>query len=200
MRAACRKIIRGASRGLAIYQKLIDIETAAREQNEKVLPHPGFLNVQGLLWMFELEVACLLDDYIRSRDERRWLYARLLLLCLFEATKTLRGLLSRSYRLDLEEKLGAAYAGQLREMHGYIHHAHEDLNAEYGEVRRRLVAHKDPDANLRWQALSSVNGLEIKDFAWELLEWCAALAVLHKHYLSKIDELNGFKTTPSETR
>src|SRR6185312_13437102 len=109
LRAACKKIIAGASHGLAIYEGLVEIDAAARKDVDRVLPHPDFLNLQGLLWMVQLEVACLLDDYIRSKDERRWLYSRLLLLSLYESTKTLARVFSRAYQVDLQAKLGPEY-------------------------------------------------------------------------------------------
>jgi hypothetical protein len=191
IRAACKTIIRGATRGLAIYADIQQIDQAARKGGSKILPHPTYLNLQGLLWMLELEIACLLDDYIRSRDERRWLYARLLLLSLFESTRTLRGVFSREYRKDIELRLGAQNSERISELHGYIHHAFNDLNADYGEIRNRLLGHRDPDAALRWQLLSSINGQEIKEFAWEVIEWCAAMAMLHQDYMAEIQRLNG---------
>jgi len=190
IRAACRRIIKGASHGLAIYEELITIDAAARLKGVRTLPHADFLNFQGLLWMMQLELASLLDDYIRTRDERRWLYARLLLLSLYESTKTLRSVFSRGYRRDLLVRLGSANERRINTLHGYIHHAFEDLNADYGDIRDHLLGHRDPDASRRWQALSSLNGLEIKDFAWEVLEWCAAIVMLNNDYLAAIDTLN----------
>jgi hypothetical protein len=190
LRAACKQIIRGASNGLAIYESLNEIDVAARKESIYVLPHADFLNIQGLLWMFQLELACLLDDYLKSRDERRWLYSRLLLLSLYESTKTLARIFSKGYQADLEAKLGPHRRNDIREMHGYIHWAFKDLEADYANVRNHAVGHKDPDASLRWKAISALNGLEIKDFAWEVLNWCAALAQLNQLYLSAIQDLN----------
>lgn len=163
IRAACKNIIKGASHGLAVYHNLNEIEAAARVGGKKTLPHPEFINVQGLLWIFELELASLLDDYIRARGERRWLYARLIVLSLYESTRTLRGIFSRDYGKDLESRLGQENSKRIADLHGYIHHAFEDLNADYGDVRNHLLGHRNKDALRRWKALCSLDGLEIKD-------------------------------------
>ncbi|SRR5260221_10103224 len=190
IRRACKTIIRGASRGLAIYPELLEIDSLARKAGRASLPHTDFLNVQSFLWMLELEIACLLDDYIRSSNERRWLYARLLLLTLFESTKTLRRVFSIGYRRDLQEKLGPESAKEVSELHAYIHHAFEDLNRSCGEIRRGLVGHRDPDPAVRFKLLSSLSGIDIKDSAWELLEWCATFAQLQERYMLAIDKVS----------
>jgi hypothetical protein len=190
LRAACRKIIKGASHGLATYEELRQIDSSVRQHGAAALPHADFLNFQGLLWMMQLEVASLLDDYIRSRDEQRWLYARLLLLSLYESTKTLRSVFSPSLRRDILARLGPGSETRINNLHGYVHHAFEDLNADFSEIRNRLVGHKDRDAGVRWRMMSAYNGLEIKDFAWEILEWCSEVAKLDNEYMGAIQELN----------
>jgi hypothetical protein len=193
LRRACKKIIQGASRGLAIYEELVEIDQQARQAGTCVLPHPDFLNFRVLLWMLELELASLLDDYIRAKGERRWLYARLLLLSLFESTRTLRSIFTISLRKDMIEKIGPESTNEVSNLHAYIHHASKDLDADYGDTRRRLLAHRDPDATLWFKLLSEINGLEIKDFAWEVLEWLAACALLQQRYMLAIERLNGAK-------
>lgn len=190
LRVACQKIIHGASEGLAVYERLQKIDALARAEGVHVLPHTDFLNFQGLLWMMQLELASLLDDYIRARDERRWLYARLLLLSLYESTKTLRRVFSRGLRKDIVERLGSTSETRVTNLHRYIHHAFEDLDADFGEIRNRLVGHKDPDPIARWQLMSAYTGLEFKDVAWEVLEWCAEVADMDNEYMSAIQILN----------
>ena len=190
LRAACRKIIEGASQGLAIYEELQKIDAYARAEGVHVLPHMDFLNFQGLLWMMQLELASLLDDYLRARHERRWLYARLLLLSLYESTKTLRSVFSRGLRKDIVGRLGPESETRVTNLHRYIHHAFEDLEADFGEIRNRLIGHKDPDPIARWRLMSAYSGLELKDFAWEVLEWCAEIAEVDNEYMSAIEILN----------
>jgi hypothetical protein len=86
--------------------------------------------------------------------------------------------------------LGPEYKEEIQGIHTYIRRAFNDLEADYASVRNHVVGHKDPDASLRWKAISALNGQEIKDFAWEVLEWSAALAQLDQLYLSAIERLN----------
>jgi hypothetical protein len=190
LRNACKTIIKSASHGLAICEDIAGRDAAARASNTQGVPHVEFLNVQGFLWEFELELACLLDDYIRSRGERRWLYARLLFLSLFESTKTLRRIFSIAYRREVEAVLGEESRNELNEIHRYIQSIFEDLNKTYGDVRNGLAAHRDPDARVRFKLLSTLSPLDIKDLAWELLAWCASVETIQKRYLATLNRDN----------
>jgi hypothetical protein len=185
IRAACKLISKGAKHGLAIYDSLAIRDASARKANDPRVPHRDFLLLQGLLWLMEFELATLLDDYLRSRGERRWLYARLLFLTLYESTKTLRSAFSKGLRQDMLATLPGSEK-QLNKMHSYIQTTFEDLNATYGDVRRKLVAHRDPDASIRSRLLGTLSPIDIKDLSWNVLCWSASLALIQKQYLAVI--------------
>lgn len=184
MRAVCKRIIKSASQGLSLYEEIAERhQTAERDPTLATLPHRDFPNVQSLLWLFELELAVLLEDYLRTRGERRWVYARLLLLCLLESTKALRGVINIGYRTAVAKTLGGTAAAELSELHNFIHHLFEDLNQTYGEVRQGLIAHRDPDAAVRFRLLATTSPIDIKDQAWEVLIWCANVDAIQKAYV-----------------
>jgi hypothetical protein len=198
IRAACKKIIKSASQGLALYEVIAERHQAAEQSGTRArLPHREFPNLQGLLWLFELELAVLLDDYLRARGERRWFYARLLLLCILESTKALRRVFNFGYRKAVAETLGGTAAAELSELHTFIHHLFEELNRTYGEVRQGLIAHRDPDAAVRFRLLATMSPIDIKDQAWEILVWCASLETIQQRYVEACFAKAGAASRPA---
>ena len=180
--AACKQIMKGASYGLAIHEDLVAVEDKARNAQLNVR-HKDFLNIHSLLWLMEFELATLLVDYIKSKGERRWLYARLLFLVLLENSRTLQRVLSKGLRRAVHERLGGDSDRRASELHRHIHAVFEGLNANYKNVRIGVVAHRSDDAAHRSRMLGILSPLDIKDLAWDVLCWCASVHVLMEEYL-----------------
>jgi hypothetical protein len=185
-----------APMGEEAYRKLKAVLKAVQEQHEAQLPlftaarravendgipaHGRVLNVLQFAILSHYELACLLEDMADHNSSFRGrLYARLLIVNIYETTHKLQSLLGRQLRADFLE---AGVSKQEMDTLGKIHQAfvrlHEECDRRYGDVRNGIGAHKDPSAETQLELIEKANIHDVTNLVIEILKWTAGLTRL----------------------
>lgn len=142
----------------------------------------------GLLTRFE--IVTLLGDMVKvGSDFSALLYSRLLLLSIYESTKTLRTVLDHEFRaafLDLVP--GEEWDERLKNCHSDLNRFFDQLAKSFGEVRKGVAGHRDPDYETRLKLLDAAHPEDIADVAIRFAEITQPLLVADNAYLSALRE------------
>jgi hypothetical protein len=131
-----------------------------------------------LLLRFDLSI--LFADYVENEHRpQAHVYARFLILTIYEGAKTYRHLLGKQLQAEL------ASSDDAKELIPHIRRVHKALNtiaseAEkvYGDVRNGIAAHRDADAIIQLRRLRDIGGEELADFVLRFLQAAGELEVL----------------------
>lgn len=131
-----------------------------------------------LLLRFDLSI--LFADYVENEHRpQAHVYARFLILTIYEGARTYRHLLGKQLQAEL------ASSDDSKELIPHIRRVHKALNtiaseAEqvYGDVRNGIAAHRDADAIVQLRRLRDIGGEELADFVLRFLQAAGELEVL----------------------
>jgi hypothetical protein len=115
--------------------------------------------------LLRFDLACLFSDYVRhEHSERAHLYARFLILTVYESTKTYRGLLGGDLQKKLNDTDGSGFFMQkVRDVHKQMSRLSDGVAKEYGDVRQGIGAHRDPEALKQLERVRAIGGEELAD-------------------------------------
>lgn len=115
--------------------------------------------------LLRFDLACLFSDYVRhEHSERAHLYARFLILTIYESTKTYRGLLGGDLQKRLNDTDGSSFFMQkVRDVHKEMSRVSEAVAKQYGDVRHSIGAHRDPEAFKQLERVRAIGGEELAD-------------------------------------
>ncbi len=110
------------------------------------------------------------------------LYTRLLVLMIFESSKSFRSILSLKFRRRLVAVLSPKVEPQLKAIHSKMCKIFNECESNYGEVRNGLIGHIDKNPNIRLQLLFSVETKLLVDLGIEYLKTINELTKLFNEY------------------
>lgn len=150
---------------------------------------PQVLNALELSALFRLEALCLVQDYHLAVGARRSMYARLVLLSLYESMRTLRVLLGKAFRDEMIDALGLEVRDKLNIIGRSISTIFDRVNSEFGGLRNELVGHRSADAMSRLYHLSNTDEEAIIRMAVEAFTPLNNLNLLYVPYLDRGSEI-----------
>jgi hypothetical protein len=117
------------------------------------------------------ETSCLVHDVVYHESGLRAnLYARFLVLSLYESSKRLRGLLARQFRDDLAAVLPGQFAEvELRKINSDMNAFFESCRKRFGDARDQIIAHREDDADVRMVQLYEADLEDVTGYAAEFL-------------------------------
>ena len=136
----------------------------------------------SMLYAFDFNV--LLDDTLEHGGSRRGnLYARLLVLFVYEAALTLRTLLAGQFQSDLRVVgYSDGDVSSVRGVHSGFEQAFARCNREFKDVRMNVSAHRDPSATKQLKLIEELDVEAVIDMAYEMETFTVQLnAVLAAH-------------------
>jgi hypothetical protein len=115
--------------------------------------------------LVQLDIACLYADYLLHEDApRAHVYARFLILTIYESTRTYRSLLGKRLQRKLSEQEGSVvFLQQVRAAHKELCAVSERADRVYGEVRNGVAAHRDEEAVMQLGRLREIGGDEFHE-------------------------------------
>jgi hypothetical protein len=133
----------------------------------------------------QFELSCLLRDMIQSDYSRlrATLYAGLVLLAVYETSKKYRQILSSDFQGELGRVLGPDGTVEARSIHRSASDLYKKCDRDFGDVRRGLLAHRDPCAHERLRLLRKIDVRRIADLAIGLLTVGRQLTELELRYI-----------------
>ena len=143
-------------------------------------------NAYEFILLVQFDVSCLMRDMVSHESELGPnLYARLLVLTIYESTLTMRRLLSRNFQSTLENALEIENNSALRQIHSRVQRLFEECNLQMGAVRDGIVGHRDADADVRVELLEKADVQEVTDLTIELLQTLGAILPYFFLYFAK---------------
>jgi len=131
----------------------------------KAEPIDAVVNAYEIVQYFKGEAACLLEHMLTSIGYRRDLYARMLVVCTYEALKTLRRALGRDFQLAVGSTLGEEGKALAREAHSDVSVLFRRAHSSFGSIRDGIAAHREPDAETRRKLLDQFLDWELPQVA-----------------------------------
>lgn len=142
------------------------------------------LNAYELTLPVEFDLSCLICGlFEHDRTARAGFYARQIVLTLLESARTLRGMLGRTFREGMRERLGESADDSLKAAHSRIGSVFDSVEAAFGEVRDKVVAHYDADPEARASSLRRVSPEEVARLVLELTPALQSLTTMFHDYL-----------------
>lgn len=178
----------------SVIPLLLDEVTAVRralEQRGRTV-EPRVLNVLEFALLFQFETACLVEDMADHDPSRRGqLYARLLILTIYENTSQLRNLLSRQFKEDLRTTgFDDNEIETVRRVHRDFISIYENCNRRWGKVRHGAVAHRDPSAEVQLRLIDKADIHNVTDLAIQFQKASAELSRVLRWWVNKLRPLS----------
>lgn len=129
------------------------------------------LNVIELALLAWHEISALSSDTVRYEGTfRANLYARLLVLSMYESAKRLKGLLGPDFLQAARSVVPEGPTeGELRRVHSDMSRFFKSCRTRFGDVRDGIVGHRDPDPNVRLALLLRTDSESALQMAEQML-------------------------------
>jgi hypothetical protein len=130
--------------------------------------------------LLNFDLAILFADYVRHElAPKSHVYARFVVLTIYEGTKTYRQLLGR----ELQDILAADSSSRplvplIRGVHKALNAVATDAEHKYGDVRNGIAAHRDVEAVAQLKRLRGIGGEELAQFVERFLQAAGELEKL----------------------
>lgn len=169
----------------ALLEQVVARRLASEEYGRLVTPEVS--NAQELALQVQFDIGCLLNDmFTHDPSARARFYARLLILTMREASKTMPQVLGPAFRARMAERLGPDIDRRLRDVHARLTALFRDVEAQFGDVRDGIVAHLDRDADRRLMLLGQVGTEPVAQLAIQLGEALNPLSGIFLEYLEAL--------------
>lgn len=134
--------------------------------------HARVFNAFEYVWLLEFDLAALLERMFKARtDMEAKLYARLLILTMYESLLEMRRLFAKSLREQAVDAMADDTADlSFKRLHARIESLFRTCRKRFGRVRNELVAHRTGDPELRSQLLLAVDTDLVGRLAGETLQ------------------------------
>lgn len=132
----------------------------------------------ALLLNFDLSI--LFADFVKNEHKpQAHVYARFVILTIYEGTKTYRHLLGK----QLQKELASSEATKdliphIRASHKALNDVASEAEEVYADVRNGIAAHRDSDATTQLRRLRQIGGEELTDFVLRFLRAAGQLQIL----------------------
>jgi hypothetical protein len=128
------------------------------------------LNVLEFLALIQHDQSAILVQLLDATTRLQViLFARLLLLTVYESLKQLRGLLAKPFQDELALALGTHPEGtSARAAHSRVARLFAEWEREFGPTRNKVIAHHDADPEVRLQLLESIDADNLALRAYEV--------------------------------
>lgn len=129
-------------------------------------------NVLEFLSLYAFEFSCLFEDLIQHQKTLRGtIYARQLILLIYESAEKLRHLLGRQFQEDMQAIGYSVESVELvRRVLRCFNDVFERCNREFGDVRNGAIAHRDRSASTQRQLVEKVHPDLVAEIAAEMSE------------------------------
>lgn len=152
------------------------------------------LNVVEFATLYGYDFNCVLEDTVDHQGTRRaLLYARFLVLLVYEASQKLRHLLGGQFQDDLRAYgYGEESVEIARTVHKCFVDTFERCNSEFGDVRDGIVAHRDSSAERQLELMEVADVPSVIDMTLQM-ERCAIhlSGMLWQHLQNESKRLRG---------
>lgn len=145
-------------------------------------------NVLEFATLYGYDFNCVFEDMLRHQGTRRGLvYARFLVLLVYEASNKFRGLLGREFQADLRSLgYGDEDVVLARGVHKCFVRAFERCNRDFGDVRNGVVAHRDESGPTQYALIDKAQVREVVDMTLDMDECMARLSALLAAHLQNL--------------
>jgi len=147
-------------------------------------------NVLEFATLYGYDFSCILEDTVDHQGSRRALvYARFLILLVYEASQKLRQLLGGQFQEDLRAfGYGEESIKTVRRIHKCFVDAFERCNSEFGDVRDGIVAHRDESAERQMELIEVADVPSVIDMTLQMERCVVQLgAMLWVHLQNQSD-------------
>jgi hypothetical protein len=177
----------------ATYEKLKAMLRSAQHMNESQIPQitalrrlleqhgrdadSRVLNAFVFTLLSNFELVCLMEDMVdHDPTYRGHLYARLVIVNIYETSLKFKSLLAKDFRADLATAgVSSADINELATIHRGFVHLFEECNRLYGDVRRGIGAHKDLSAEKQLALIEKATIHDVADLVTEMMKWTSML-------------------------
>lgn len=131
------------------------------------------VNMIQFLLLFNYDLRCLLEDIRRHREAwHRKLYARHLIVTMFECTDDLTSLLGKNLRNIIDRRIqGSALLQELNGLHETVSQFKSNNDITFRKIRVQVLAHREHDASVQLEILQNLDVRKVEECGCELLEW-----------------------------
>lgn len=150
------------------------------------------LNVALFALLWNSDLFALLSRLEALRAERslsagwqRKQAARFLALTILESCETLKGLLGKDFRRELETFAGKEAVVLLGPIHRDLSRFLKQHGDDLRHIRVTIVAHRDPDASVQLAAMRGVDVARMATLGNEMVEWNTRLFTFLLSYFKK---------------
>lgn len=184
------RILKEAETGLhlseASLHQLVDIRRWA--QSAGLLDDVQVLGAMEFTYFLHFDLVCLLAEMVRHGPTLRAnLYARLIILTVYEASKEMRSLLAKDLREQITGATGSTVIGEaLKATHSSAVGLFERCNVKFGAVRHGVAGHRNADAEER---IKLVQRADVEEVAQLTLEMLKIITQLLQHFDSYLRDL-----------
>lgn len=173
----------------SLSPQLLNLITPVRRAAEKQgrITEARLLNVFEFALLFHFETACLFEDMADyNASLRGQLYARLLVLAIYENTLKLQSLLSRRFQEDLSTAgFNEGEIENVRSVHRAFIAIYEDCKRKFKKVRDGAIAHRDASAEVQLRLINKAQITVVTDLAIEFLKETSKLTKVLQIWVNK---------------
>lgn len=187
--AVCEELLEGFAETRRVQEDIVQALTEippgplrASTEAAVTLWKPEVLNAIELATLYRLEAASLVQDFQLAKGARKAMYARLLLVTVYESMSTLRRLLGKAFREEMMRVVGPETSDQLNEIGKRISETFARTNEQFKDLRNQLAVHRSPDAMQRLYHLSNTDGAAIASLSAQAFSPLVSLSELYARY------------------